>query len=59
MVVMKQEGTAEAALDVVNGTVDGTTKTIVCFCCLLVSCTEMAEGKWHIEHYFIKSRRKD
>jgi hypothetical protein len=31
MVVMKQGGTAEAALDVLNGTVDGTTKTIVCF----------------------------
>jgi hypothetical protein len=45
MVVIEQGGTAEAALDVVNGTIDSMTKIRYFSCCLLASPIKMVEEK--------------
>lgn len=54
-----KRGTGEAALIIVNGTIDRMTKTAVFFRCPLGSCVEMAKEKWHIGYYIIMSRGRD
>ena len=56
IVVMKQGGTAEAALDARDRMIDSMTITAVFYYCKPSSCGETAEEQRHTDYSFICSR---
>jgi hypothetical protein len=57
--VIEQGGTAEAAFDTIDGTIDSMTKTAVFSHCKPNPCGETAEEQQHTDHNFIHSRGRD
>ena len=56
MVVIKQGGTAEAALDATDGTIDSKTKTPIYSRCTLVQGIEVAVEQSYIDQKILDSR---
>ena len=59
MVMIKQGGMAEAALDVTNGTINSKTKTLIYSHCTLTQGVETAVEQSYIDRNFIDLRGRD
>ena len=59
MVMIEQGGTAEAAFDDVDGTIDSITTTMVFSHCKPNPCGETAKEQWHTNYNFIYLRGRN